>query len=219
MARPQGLSLLLSRKVAKVETVTFFLCGAWILDASGLEGWAADAAHHPPLRPPLYKHNPGQAGHAAAAEGRKVAPTADESPWLLSIPSPSSPVRLPRYTFFVALQDVEDDMGHTQFLPYTHTPAAHELWNAAGRNDGLKDRFIAAQAAVHSRLRRGDAAAFDSRVLHCGCANDSDKLRVLMYVTISRAQRWPLPDGLHGSNSVREEDRWQWQLSTTLLNS
>lgn len=119
----------------------------------------------------------------------------------------------PLYTFFIALQDVEDNMGHTQFLPYTHTPAAHELWNAAGRSDSLKDRFIPAQPAVQSKLKRGDAAVFDSRVLHCGCANDSEKRRVLMYFTLSRAQRWPLPNGLHGSNSVRVEDRWQWQVS------
>jgi hypothetical protein len=118
----------------------------------------------------------------------------------------------PLYTFFVALQDVEDDMGHTQFLPYTHTPTAHELWNAAGRSERLKERFIAAQPAVQSGLRTGDAAVFDSRVLHCGCANDSAKRRVLFYITLSAAQRWPLPDGLHGSNSVRREDRWRWRL-------
>ena len=103
-------------------------------------------------------------------------------------------------------------MGHTQFLPSTHTPSAHELWNVAGRSPSLKEKFIAAQPAVQSGLRRGDIAIFDSRVLHCGCANESDKRRVLFYFTVSRAQRWPLPGGLHGSNSVREEDRWQWRL-------
>ncbi len=118
----------------------------------------------------------------------------------------------PLYTFFVALQDVEEGMGHTQFLPYTHTPAAHELWNAANKSERLKERFIAAQPAVQSGLRTGDVAVFDSRVLHCGCANETNKTRVLFYVTLSRAQRWPLPDGLHGSNSVRAEDRWKWRL-------
>ncbi len=118
----------------------------------------------------------------------------------------------PLYTFFMALQDVEDDMGHTQFLPNTHTPGAHELWNAAAKSTSFKERFIAAQPAVRSGLRKGDVAVFDSRVLHCGCANDSKKRRVLFYLTLSRAQRWPLPDGLHGSNSVRKEDLWQWRL-------
>ena len=118
----------------------------------------------------------------------------------------------PLYTFFVALQDVEEGMGHTQFLPGTHSPDSHELWNAAAKSERLKGRFIALQPAQQSCLKTGDIAAFDSRVLHCGCANTTSKQRVLFYFTLSRAQRWPLPGGLHGSNSVREEDRWKWQL-------
>ena len=118
----------------------------------------------------------------------------------------------PLYTFFVALQDVEEGMGHTQFLPGTHTAGTHELWNAAGKSERLKALFISAQPAQQSALRAGDVALFDSRVLHCGCANTSDKQRVLFYFTLSRSQRWALPGGLHGSNSVREEDRWRWQL-------
>ena len=122
----------------------------------------------------------------------------------------------PLYTFFVALQDVEDGMGHTQFLPHTHTPDAHLLWNAAAKSERLKDRFIAAQAAVQSSLKCGDVAAFDSRVLHCGCANDSQKRRVLFYITVSRDAVWPLPDGLHGSNSIRAEDLRRWTLPDLL---
>ena len=118
----------------------------------------------------------------------------------------------PLYTFFVALQDVEEGMGHTQFLPGTHTAGTHELWNAAGKSERLKALFISAQPAQQSALKAGDIAVFDSRVLHCGCANTTEKQRVLFYFTLSRGQRWPLPDGLHGSNSVREEDRWRWQL-------
>ena len=122
----------------------------------------------------------------------------------------------PLYTFFVALQDVEDGMGHTQFLLQTHTAEAHLLWNAAAKNERLKDRFIAAQPAVQSALKRGDVAAFDSRVLHCGCANDSTKRHVLFYVTVSRDAVWPLPDGLHGSNSIRAEDLRRWTLPDLL---
>lgn len=116
------------------------------------------------------------------------------------------------YTFFVALQDVEEGMGHTQFLPGTHTAGVHELWNAAAKSERLKALFISSQPAQQSALKCGDAAIFDSRVLHCGCANTSQKQRVLFYFTLSKSQRWPLPGGLHGSNSMREEDRWRWQL-------
>lgn len=40
------------------------------------------------------------------------------------LPSPQFPnaSMAPLYTFFIALQDVEDGMGHTVFLPKTHTP-------------------------------------------------------------------------------------------------
>ena len=80
----------------------------------------------------------------------------------------------------------------------------------------MKDRFIAMQPAVQSALRTGDVACFDSRVLHCGCANDSSKPRALFYVTLSRQAEWPLPDGLHGSNSIRAEDLRRWKLPDLL---
>ena len=83
----------------------------------------------------------------------------------------------------------------------------------------------AQRAAIESGVARvasrwsaadGDAAAFDSRVLHCGCANDSQKRRVLFYITVSRDAVWPLPDGLHGSNSIRAEDLQRWRLPDLL---
>lgn len=115
----------------------------------------------------------------------------------------------PLYTIFIALQDIEDDMGHTVFLPQTHTPEAHLLWNTDQRK---KEKFLERQNVVQSALKKGDVSIFDSRLLHCGCANTSNKRRVLAYCTVSKQQRWPLPDGLHGSNSVRVEDRWKYQV-------
>ena len=37
------------------------------------------------------------------------------------------------------------------------------------------------QPTAQSRLATGDVAAFDSRLLHCGCANDSATPRALFY--------------------------------------
>jgi len=126
------------------------------------------------------------------------------------LPSKQFPVPMkPLYTLFFALQDITDDMGHTTYLPRTHTERAHELWNTTPKQ---KEAFIAAQPAVISSLNKGDVAIFDSRLLHCGGANISNKRRVLFYFTVSEDQRWPLPNGLHGSNSVRSADRWQWRL-------
>jgi hypothetical protein len=103
-----------------------------------------------------------------------------------------------------------------QFLPYTHTPDAHLLWNAASKSGQLKERFISLQPAMQSALKTGDTAVFDSRVLHCGCANESQTPRALFYVTLSRDAEWPLPNGLHGSNSVRAEDLRRWKLPDLL---
>jgi ectoine hydroxylase-related dioxygenase (phytanoyl-CoA dioxygenase family) len=119
----------------------------------------------------------------------------------------------PLYTIFIALQDIDEDMGHTQFLPQTHTPEAHVLWNVDQRK---KEQFLLKQSVVQSSLKKGDVSIFDSRLLHCGCANTSAKRRVLAYCTVSKQQRWPLPDGLHGSNSVRKEDRWKFQIKDLL---
>lgn len=103
-----------------------------------------------------------------------------------------------------------------QFLPYTHTPDAHLLWNAASKAAPRKERFIAMQPAAQSALKTGDASCFDSRLLHLGCANDSDRLRVLFYITMSSQAEWPLPNGLHGSNSIRAEDLRRWKLPDLL---
>lgn len=55
-------------------------------------------------------------------------------------------------------------------------------------------------------------AVFDSRLLHCGRENSSNKRRVLFYFTVSAQHEWPLPNGKHGSNSIRAEDFGKWTL-------
>ena len=65
-------------------------------------------------------------------------------------------------------------MGHTTFIPRTHTPDAHLLWN---RGQKQKESLIASLPAVQSGLKKGDVVIFDSRLLHCGGSNDSQKRR------------------------------------------
>jgi len=90
------------------------------------------------------------------------------------------------------------------------------MWNTAAKSGQLKERFISMQPAQQSALMLGDAALFDSRLLHCGCANTSQNTRVIFYMTFSRDAIWPLPDGLHGSNSIRVEDVRRWKLPDLL---
>ena len=69
---------------------------------------------------------------------------------------------------------------------------------------------------VQSKLTKGDVSVFDSRILHCGMANTSIKRRILFYFTLSKSLVWPLPDGLHGSNSICIEDRYRYQVKDLL---
>jgi len=119
----------------------------------------------------------------------------------------------PMYTFFVALQDIDDSMGHTQFLPRTHTPEIHLLWNVEQQQ---KEMLLKSREVVQSGLKKGDVSVFDSRILHCGMANTANKRRILFYFTLSKSLFWPLPGGLHGSNSIMVEDRYRYQVKDIL---
>lgn len=80
-------------------------------------------------------------------------------------------------TTFVALQDVESDMGPTVFIPGSHTASAHLAFKEA---DEVGGPALTAPNCV-ATLRTGDVSMFDSRLLHCGGGNSSDKRRVLFY--------------------------------------
>ena len=89
----------------------------------------------------------------------------------------------PLYTCFVALQDVDDDMGPTVFLPGTNTLKCHENLKSPFE----KDEMLSTCEYRRALLKKGDVAIMDSRTFHCGDANWSDppgKRRVLLYFTI-----------------------------------
>ena len=74
-------------------------------------------------------------------------------------------------TAFVALQDVDETMGPTTFLPGTHTDAwAH----AALGSPDEKTELLLRRAGPRRRLgtmRAGGCTLYDSRLLHAGGAN------------------------------------------------
>ena len=87
------------------------------------------------------------------------------------------------YSCFVALQDVDETMGPTWFLPSTHTEASHGQYNNS--NSGDKNAFLTSCEYRKATLRKGDVAVMDSRTLHCGGPNVSESSRrVLMYFTL-----------------------------------
>ena len=89
------------------------------------------------------------------------------------------------YTCFIALQDVTDAMGPTWFLPSTHTQEAHERHNS----DDEKAAFLTTCEYRKALLKKGDVVIMDSRTLHCGGPNVSERSRrVLMYFTLRNPQ-------------------------------
>ena len=84
----------------------------------------------------------------------------------------SSPPSL--YACFVALQDVEEDMGPTVYLRGTHTKAAHsEFYGgdlvAARENSGLRtapvaEDFLRSRPVSRALLKKGDLACYNQQV-------------------------------------------------------
>uniref|UniRef100_A0A7S2XTW9 Phytanoyl-CoA dioxygenase n=1 Tax=Attheya septentrionalis TaxID=420275 RepID=A0A7S2XTW9_9STRA len=101
----------------------------------------------------------------------------------------------PLYTCFVALQDIDESMGPTLFLPRTHSREVHDRHNEAK----TKDTLLADSEYRLGLLKKGDVAIMDSRTLHSGGANISmtpERRRVLLYFTL----RNPLYSGEYPPN-------------------
>jgi ectoine hydroxylase-related dioxygenase (phytanoyl-CoA dioxygenase family) len=92
-------------------------------------------------------------------------------------------------TCFVALQDITIDMGPTVWLPQTHNKISHDMFTnsmvGSGSKDGEsspKDILISTHPGpVIGLLPKGSCVIFDSRILHCGSANQSLISRALFY--------------------------------------
>ena len=83
---------------------------------------------------------------------------------------------------------VSDDlMGFNRFNSYagSHRKAVQKKFDSAK----TKAEFLSSTPNVLSNLKLGDGSIYDSRVLHCGTSNRSDKPRILLYATFRN------PDG------------------------
>ena len=95
-------------------------------------------------------------------------------------------------TGFLALQDVDEKMGPTVFLPRTHTAPVHARFNDA-ETGGAKPQLLKEGPQALGLLRDGDLSLFDSRLLHCGGANTSPRRRILFYFSFKAAEARPPP--------------------------
>lgn len=108
------------------------------------------------------------------------------------------------YTCFIALQDISLDMGPTTWLPGTHNLEIHQQF----QNESQKDDLLKNRDAVLGTLRKGDCAIFDSRLLHCGGANISDKSRALLYFSFQN----PKVVNVGNPPSIRPSMVGKWNL-------
>ena len=92
-------------------------------------------------------------------------------------------------TAFVALQDVDEEMGPTVFLPGSQSAEAHAAFYADDASRA-KSELLRTSPQALGLLRTGDASLFDSRLLHAGGANTSPRRRVLFYFSF---KVWPRP--------------------------
>jgi ectoine hydroxylase-related dioxygenase (phytanoyl-CoA dioxygenase family) len=106
----------------------------------------------------------------------------------------------PALTCFVALQDIDESMGPTTFLPASATEEYHEEI-AIGQNDvygdgNHKSQLLSESANFLSTLRTGDCSLYNPMTLHCGGANRSGKRRVIFYFSFKNKKYdekdWPL---------------------------
>lgn len=138
-------------------------------------------------------------------------------------------------TAFCAVQDIDETMGPTIFLPGTHNAEAHASFftyenfdlafdascddDDGGGSDGDRDEGerAARVAAADKQLEKwrtwrgelgaGDVSLFDSRCLHAGGANTSDRPRILFYCSFIKAAhasscRGTLLESLRGQHDL-----------------
>lgn len=98
--------------------------------------------------------------------------------------SPGDPRRL--LTTFVALQDVDEAMGPTTFLPGTHRDEqAHRALTSAE----AKTELLRTAPVRLGVMPAGSCALYDSRLLHAGGANESPRTRWLLYLSFGASRQ------------------------------
>jgi ectoine hydroxylase-related dioxygenase (phytanoyl-CoA dioxygenase family) len=98
-------------------------------------------------------------------------------------------------TCFIALQDIDETMGPTVWMPGTHTIDAHNRFFETGRDvsstqtdtSSPKNEILkSSKSIIGAPLPKGSCVIFDPRVLHCAGANvcdDPSKTRALFYMS------------------------------------
>jgi ectoine hydroxylase-related dioxygenase (phytanoyl-CoA dioxygenase family) len=107
-----------------------------------------------------------------------------------------TPVLPPALTCFVALQDVDANMGPTTFLPQSATSLHHQEIFDRQFDYSSEGGLLAESPNMLSLLMTGDCSIYNPMLLHCGGANRSKKRRVIFYFSFKNPKfnekDWPL---------------------------
>jgi hypothetical protein len=107
-----------------------------------------------------------------------------------------TPVLPPALTCFVALQDVDANMGPTTFLPKSATALHHQEIIDRQFDYSSEEGLLAESPNVLSLLMTGDCSIYNPMLLHCGGANRSEQRRVIFYFSFKNPKfnenDWPL---------------------------
>jgi len=106
----------------------------------------------------------------------------------------------PLVTCFIALQDIDSQMGPTEFLPQSNTNHFHDQLNG----QGTKNEMLSNVCSKLSLLKQGDCSIFDATTLHAGTANRSKDRRRLFYFTF-RSLSMADPRTWNNPGSIRPE--------------
>lgn len=126
--------------------------------------------------------------------GSEQQPLHPDTPW--------TPVP-PLYAAFVAMQDIEIEMGPTYYLPGTHTKQTHTEFYGGDLERGrdmsgvrtppICEDFLRSREVRYGLLKAGDLALYNQQVLHCGSANESqDKRRRQFYISFRDLKAGPV---------------------------
>jgi len=111
-------------------------------------------------------------------------------------------------TAFVALQDVDEQMGPTIFLPGTHVNL--EALRAI-KSPSKKAKFLRASSIRLGTMPTGSCTLYNTTLLHAGTSNNSPRSRWLFYMSFVPALRLVI------SNSIRDVYKTMCQLGVHSL--
>jgi len=115
----------------------------------------------------------------------------------------------PLYSLFVALQDIDMDMGPTAFVLESQGRATHDAFPAT-KWGSEQFETLRGLRWCDATLRKGDAVLYDARTFHQGGANESRR-RALMTATFLKPPIPPAP--------TRRNANGEWSIRNDVFNA